>query len=507
MARYLITYAHAPGFAALVRSAALVAAVFAFLLLSSAAWPNPARADGEIEIVRATAVSEFPEGFRFNLEVISETEIDEVKVNFEIAGRAANQYNYLDMEQAENGSIRANLVSGEYFHRTNTRDRYSPPGTIINYSFEITDVEGNVTTTDSEQLIYMDARFEWETVTQGPVTTFFHGPVGVRATAMTQVALDTLANMGPLLGAEIATPLRIIMYNNTAEMLGALAARSSAISRELITEGQAFGEQNVVLLLGNGRRAGGTISHELVHVLLSRATANSSLPVPLWMNEGLAEYGNVDQGIGYYRFLEWAVDTNRTTPFESLNVFPGDPNLSLVAYGQSRSAVEYIIAEFGREKMSELMAVIDSGIPFNAAMVRTYGFDTRGLDELWRAEVGAEPLPDREGRSGDGASPTPESTRTRIAPLTLESVAAAGAARTATPEPESEPGRSDEEDQAEASPAPESTSEAPGERGTSGGCSAPSHDGGPPEAASAGLLLMPFAVFAWLRLRRGRFSS
>ncbi len=501
MARYLI--GHAPGFATLVRIAALAAAVLTFLLLS-----NAARADGEIEIVTATAVSEFPEGFRFNLEVISGTEIDEVAVHFQIAGNTANQYNYLDLEQAENGSTRANLVSGEYFHRTNSRDRYSPPGTIINYFFEITDVAGNLTTTDSGELIYMDARFDWDTVTIGPVTTFYHGPVGVRARDMTQVANDTLDNMGPLLGAEIATPLRIIMYNNTAEMLGALSSRSSAISRELITEGQAFGEQNVVLLLGNGRRAGGTISHELTHVLLQRATANSNLPVPLWINEGLAEYGHVDQGIGYDRFLEWAVDTGRATPFESLNVFPGDPNLNLVAYGQSRSAVEYLIVEFGREKMSELMAVIDSGIPFNAAMVRTYGFDTRGLDELWRAEVGAKPLPDRERQLEDAASSTPEPTKTRIAPLTLESVAAAGAARTATPEPVSEPGQPEQSGQApEASPAPESTPEAQSQRRTGGGCSAPGHGGGPPEASSAALMLMPFAALAWLKLRRGRFSS
>lgn len=505
MARHLITDARVPGIAALLRIAALAAAVLMFLLLPNAVRPNTARADGEIEIITATAVSEFPEGFRFNLEIDSGIEIEEVAVRFRVAGKASSQYNYLDLDQAEDGSARANLTSGEYFHRTNSRDRYSPPGTIINYFFEITDVEGNLTTTDSGELIYMDARFEWDTVTDGPVTTFFHGPVGVRAKDMTRVAVETLNNMGPLLGAEIATPLRIIMYNNTAEMLGALVSRSSAISRELITEGQAFGEQNVVLLLGNGRRAGGTISHELTHVLLQRATNNSNLPVPLWINEGLAEYGNVDQGIGYDRFLEWAVDTGRTTPFESLNVFPGDPNLNLVAYGQSRSAVEYLIAEFGRESISELMATIDSGIPFNAAMQRVYGFDTRGMDVRWRARVGAEPLPDRDRQLSGGASPTPEPTTTRLAPLTLESAAAAGAARTATPEPESEPEQSDEAP--EASPAPGSTPEAQAERRTGGGCSAPGHGGGPPEAASAGLLLMPFAAWAWLKLRRGRFSS
>ena len=68
-------------------------------------------------------------------------------------------------------------------------------------------------------------------------------------------------------------------------------------------------------------------------------------------------------------------------------MFPGEPNLNLVAYGQSRGAVEYLITEFGRESISELMATIDSGVPFNEAMQRVYGFDTRGMDERWRARV------------------------------------------------------------------------------------------------------------------------
>ena len=71
MARHLITDARVPGIAALVRIAALAAAVLMFLLLTSAVGPNTARADGEIEIITATAVSEFPEGFRFNLEIDS----------------------------------------------------------------------------------------------------------------------------------------------------------------------------------------------------------------------------------------------------------------------------------------------------------------------------------------------------------------------------------------------------------------------------------------------------
>ena len=58
MARHLITDARVPGIAALLRIAALAAAVLMFLLVPNAVRPNTARADGEIEIIMATAVSD-----------------------------------------------------------------------------------------------------------------------------------------------------------------------------------------------------------------------------------------------------------------------------------------------------------------------------------------------------------------------------------------------------------------------------------------------------------------
>ena len=475
--------------------------MFALVATLALASPGAVRAEADVEIISASAVSEFPEGIRFSLEVESDEKIEEVAVRFRVAGLGANQYNYLDLDEMGAGSTKATLVAGEYFVRKNTRATYSPPGTVVEYHFEITDVNGEVAETEPQELIYMDARYEWDTVTIGPVTTFYHGPVKVRATSMSQVAVDTLDNMGPLLGAETVTPLRIVMYNNNAEMIGALASRSSAISSELITEGQAFGEQNVVLLLGNGRRAGGTISHELTHVLVQRATDDSVLSVPLWLNEGLAEFGNVDPSLSYERYLEWAVDTGRTTPFESLTVFPGDPNLNLVAYGQSRSVVEFMVLEFGRDKMTELMATVNGGIPFDRALLLTYGMNTRELDELWRSEVGAETLPERfVPYSPAQSTATPVPSGGAVGLITLDSAAAAGSANVDDISDETPTVTPDEEpvDEVSASPAPESTAEAPQATGTSGGCSAPSHSGAPPEASSAALTILPLLGLGWM---------
>ena len=263
----------------------------------------------------------------------------------------------------------------------------------------------------------------------------------------------------------------------------------------MITEGQAFGDQDVVLVLGNGRRAKGTISHELTHVLVHRATEGTPLSVPLWLNEGLAEFGNIDQGISYDRYLEWAIDTNRTTPFESLTVFPGDPNLTLVAYGQSRSLIEFMIDKWGREKMVELMSGYNGGLRFEAALVATYGVGTRGLDEMWRESVGAEPLPDRSVRDATTTTATPEPTIVPLAPMTLAGVAASGAA--SSTEPTAEPTPQSESPAAEETVGPDES-----DSGSNGGCSAPTSHDAPTDAASAGLTLIPLLAAAWIVARR-----
>ena len=206
--------------------------------------------------------------------------------------------------------------------------------------------------------------------------------------------------------AETETPIIMTLYNNNAEMIEAVVARSLASSRELITEGQAFDSESVVLVLA-GRTDIGTATHEMTHILVARA-ANSRGSVPLWLNEGLAEYGNIDQTVSYQRFLEWAVGTDRLIPLKSLRSFPGDPNLTLVAYGQGRSAVEFMISTFGVSKMAELLATLGTGIGIDAGLQMTYGFGIDGLEDRWREEIKADPYIE----ATVGPTPTPSADPT-----------------------------------------------------------------------------------------------
>ena len=356
----------------------------AALAVGTSSSPVSAQSAEAITVISSSVESQFPEGMTFTLDVESELRIDDIRVTFEIGDRGTTQYAYLDLDQTTRP-----LVNGELFHRTNSRDRYIPPGTSIKYWFEITDENGDTMLTEPDFFRFDDARFEWDEVTLGTVTILYHGPVRIRAERLAEAAVESLGIMGPVTGADTTTPIVMTLYNNNAEMIGAVVARSLATSRELITEGQAFDSESVVIVLA-GRSDIGTATHEMTHILVARA-ANSSGAVPLWLNEGLAEYGNLDQTISYERFLEWAEGTDRLIPLKALRSFPGDPNLTLVAYGQGRSAVKYMIDEYGKDKMAELLATLGTGIGISPSLEVVYGFGIDVLENKWREYIGADP--------------------------------------------------------------------------------------------------------------------
>lgn len=401
------------------------------LALALVLWAfAPVRAEGEsITVASSSVTSEFPEGMRFKLQATSTNEITQVAVRFRIGQQTAGAYEYMQFEKGTS-------IDSELFWRTNTGARYIPPGTIITYNFELEDSQGNKLATERKEFIYYDARFQWEEVSKGPVSVAYHGPVKTRAEIILDAILQTLDNMGPLLGADTETPIRVTMYNNVKEMLEALPPGSATIRRELITEGQAFTDIGTLLVLGSGSLAKGTASHELTHILTHRAGDSVFRSVPGWLDEGLAEYGNIDPGFSYDVALEFAIATNRLLPITSMTVLPGNPEDVIIFYGQARSIVRFMVNTYGPDKMRELMALLKSGKGIDDALQEVYRVDRLGLENKWRASIGApEYRPQDRGR----VLPTPIA-RPTILPYSLtpqplsETVGDTGA--TPTPEPQ-----------------------------------------------------------------------
>ncbi len=469
--------------------------------------------DSPVRFLDGGLESNFPEDIRFYTSFESDIEIDDVRVRFTTGPATTGQYDYLDLTERSQS-----LIDGELLWRVNTSARYMPPGTTVDFVFEAIDKEGNEYLSDQYSEMVLDSRYEWDVVSRGPIHIYYHGPVQVRAERLAEAAKESMDLMGPIIGSETETPIIVTLYNNNAEMIGAVSARSATISRELITEGQAFYDHSVVLVL-SGNRDIGTLTHELTHILVGRAAKSSNALVPLWLNEGLAEYGNLDKGLSYVYFLDWAVDTNRLIPFTRLQTFPGDPNMVIVSYGQSRDFVEYLIETYGPEKIAETIASIAEGRSGDIAIRNVYGKTVQQLDNEWRADIGADPYvpptptPTAEAEAEAGAEteyklltltpvkggiavgetgtePTPEPTSTPIPP-------------TPTVEPTAEPEVMIKPTTVEGPPSePAPEVETPEEESTTSGGLCNSNGNGPLEASPFLITALLAALFLARRVRR-----
>lgn len=460
---------------------ALLLLMAGFALIFGFLKPDNALAqakDWDITVLSSTVVSEFPEGMRYFIEVEGENEIEEVSVRIKVGRNQNTAYEYFEFDSAA-------LVESELLWRTGVRGRYIPPGTIITYYFLIKDAEGNEFSTEPAEFIYHDARFEWEEVTEGPVAVAYHGPVRRRAEIVLEAIIDTLDFMGPLLGADTTVPIRVTMYNNVKEMLEALPPGSSTIRRELITEGQAFTDIGTLLVLGGGRGATGTASHELTHILNHRAGDSIIRRIPSWLDEGLAEFGNVAPGFSYDIALEFALGTDRLLPITSMPVLPGDPEDVIIFYGQARSIVEFMIVAYGANAMRDLLAILREGTNMDDAIQQIYGISRIELENQWREIIGApEYLPPER----DSARPTPIARRTmQLYSLTpqagSEPVGTIESTPTPTPDPptptpmpEPTPTEPPAVSKLDPTPTPEAESEPATDSGGSSGCGLPAGD-------------------------------
>ena len=393
---------------------------------ATATFVAPALADdGGIEVLESSAESRFPDSINFRVKARSTSPIDDVRVHFRLAsGAKGRAYRIAEFEPGDEVTAEAELL-------TRTGTNYIPPGTIIEYYFEIWAKEGRVHRTPKEELMYTDHRFEWRSISSGAVTVHFYGDLDERrAQSVLAAAEKATERMLPLLGIEITDPVQIVVYTQYSDMSSAIPFRSHAHSANLITEGMAFSNEMVLLVHSPGMSADGVVAHEFTHLLVAQAAGKAHQEVPAWLNEGLAEYGNIDPNAGYDRFLQKGISTGRLNPLWYQNRFVGKPEDILIAYGQAYSVVQHLVSEYGAASIADLFKEFQETRDIDDALQVVYGFDQRGLDAEWRQSLGLEPLaePDPEVEEKPEARPTSTKPPADVGPTST--IAAADASST-----------------------------------------------------------------------------
>lgn len=129
-----------------------------------------------------------------------------------------------------------------------------------------------------------------------------------------------------------------------------------------------------------------TVKHELCHLLIGSNIASDRLP--RWLNEGFCQW--VTGGIGELMIgdrqpnLHKASLSRRLIPLTSLNrYFPPDSDQLALAYEESKSIVEYMIAEHGQSRIVSMMNHVKSGDSIDDAIKKELSISLDELERRW----------------------------------------------------------------------------------------------------------------------------
>ncbi len=359
--------------------------ILAVVLISSLTLPAPVAAQGPIQVLDQSVETAFRDYITFNISLESESNITEVRLLYRVAGQLATARGDADFEPGTR--VEASFTIDQ------KRD-YLPPGTELEYWWQITNEGGDSLKTEPQHLLYMDERHDWQTLSSDRLTLYWYNGDRAFGEALFDQANKTLDQIENEAGVKVEVPVKIFIYGSFADLHDAIA-----VGAQEWTGGQAFTDQGVVVIgvspddLDYGLIA---TPHELTHLVIHQATDNPFGDIPRWLDEGLAVYmsGELDAPWRDYRdMVARSARQGKLMTLQTLSSsFPADSEQAGLAYAESGVVVEFIIKHYGQKAMAHLLEIFSQGALYDDALEQALGVDTWGLDNAWRESMGAPPI-------------------------------------------------------------------------------------------------------------------
>lgn len=261
-----------------------------------------------------------------------------------------------------------------------------PPGAQVEYWWTAEDSANESAQTSISTVSFDDSRYKWQSITTDPVTLFWYNGDQSFANALMTAARQGLQRIQDELGLTPQGHVRIYIYASAQDLQGAqLFAQQweggvtfegfDIIAIGVATDQLAFGE--------------GALPHELTHWVVHQVTFNDyGAGLPPWLDEGLATY---IQGTDsdYQTALNNAIKNNDLISVRTLSSpFSAITEQAVLSYAESQSIVTFLIQEYGKDKMIQLLDTFHQGAGYDEALEQVYGFNQDGLDTLWRQSLG-----------------------------------------------------------------------------------------------------------------------
>ncbi|OIP59268.1 MAG: hypothetical protein AUK38_06115 [Nitrospirae bacterium CG2_30_41_42] len=128
-----------------------------------------------------------------------------------------------------------------------------------------------------------------------------------------------------------------------------------------------------------------TLKHELCHILLHSNIKNDRLP--RWLDEGVCQWASggiaeliADDGDSA---ITKATISDSTISIGDLIRFPRDEKSLLLAYEESKSIVEYIVSEYGKQGILQILEYLKEGHSIDDSIQKSLSVSTSELEIKW----------------------------------------------------------------------------------------------------------------------------
>lgn len=355
------------------------------LALTAILGVQPAQAQGSrLQAVDERAVIRFPDTVTFQATLQSDASIQDVTLEYGVDMQTCGTVIAKAFPQFTPGRN----VPVEWTWEMK-QSGSQPPGATIWWRWRVVDENGRESTTPIKEVTWLDNKHNWQAITGGGINLHWYNGKQEFGQELHTAAVDALDLLKRDAGLVTAEPIDLYIYANYTDLGDAILYEPSW------TGGVAFPEHNIVIIgiapnnIEWGKR---TESHELTHVLVGQLTFSCLGDVPTWLNEGLAVYSEGQLDSASQKQLEAAIANDTLSSVRSLSgAFSEIADKANLSYTQSHSIVKFLLEEYGRDKMTDLLLSLRDGETIDQALQKVYGFNVEGLEDAWRADIGAKP--------------------------------------------------------------------------------------------------------------------
>ncbi|HEX9951845.1 MAG TPA: peptidase S9 [Rubricoccaceae bacterium] len=247
---------------------------------------------------------------------------------------------------------------------------------------------------------------EWRRVQTDHVDVYFYERDGrgasgyVLAAFAAEAAEDAYAETAALFGEGVTSRIPLVVYPTAAAFavtnVADLPVGADGIGG--VTEG--FKNRIAVPFTGDLRQFRRVIHHEMVHAVLNALVYGGSvqalirsglrLRIPLWFNEGLAEYAALGWDTASDSYVRDALIDGALPPADRLAGYD--------AYRGGQAFWDFVAAEYGREKITEILGRLRVGRDVPGAIREATGLSVADLSDRWQAALRPVHFPEAAAR-------------------------------------------------------------------------------------------------------------